>query len=103
MHKLLIVDDEPAICASLMFALEDKYLVTTASSDREALALLAKQEFNIVLLDLKLGSADGMEVLKHIKEFDNSIIVIIMTAYGSIKSSVAAIKAGAFYYLDKYG
>ncbi|SMC79417.1 sigma-54-dependent transcriptional regulator [Sporomusa malonica] len=101
MHKLLLVDDEPAICTSLTFALEDKYLVSTAGSAQEALAAIAKQEFNIVLLDLKLGSADGMEVLTQIKEFDSSIIVIIMTAYGSIKSSVAAIKAGAFYYLTK--
>ncbi|CVK20544.1 sigma-54-dependent transcriptional regulator [Sporomusa sphaeroides] len=101
MHKLLIVDDEPAICTSLYFALEDKYLVTMANSAEEALAAVAKQEFNIVLLDLKLGSADGMEVLKAIKQIDGSIIVIIMTAYGSIQSSVAAIKAGAFYYLTK--
>lgn len=101
MHKLLLVDDEPAICTSLTFALEDKYLVSTAGSAHEALAAIAKQEFNIVLLDLKLGSNDGMEVLTQIKEFDSSIIVIIMTAYGSIKSSVAAIKAGAFYYLTK--
>jgi two-component system response regulator AtoC len=101
MHKLLIVDDEPAICTSLYFALEDKYLVTTAGSADEALAAVARLEFNIVLLDLKLGNADGMEVLNQIKKIDSNIIVIIMTAYGSIKSSVAAIKAGAFYYLTK--
>lgn len=101
MHKLLIVDDEPAICTSLCFALEDNYSVTTAGSADEALAQVARLEFNIVLLDLKLGNADGMEVLKQIKKIDSSIIVIIMTAYGSIQSSVAAIKAGAFYYLTK--
>ena len=101
MLKILIVDDEPAICSSLSFALEDNYLVKTAGSGEEALAVLAKQEMDIVLLDLRLGNADGMEVLHQIKTLDSSIIVIIMTAYGSIKSSVAAIKAGAFYYLTK--
>jgi DNA-binding NtrC family response regulator len=101
MHKILIVDDELAICTSLAFALEDKYMVATAGSAAEVMTILTKQEFNIVLLDLKLGNADGMDVLRQIKEFDSSLIVIIMTAYGSIKSSVAAIKAGAFYYLTK--
>ncbi|WP_094604863.1 Regulatory protein AtoC [Sporomusa silvacetica DSM 10669] len=101
MLKILIVDDEPAICTSLAFALEDNYLVATAGSAEEALTVIAQQEFAIILLDLKLGSVDGMEVLQQIKKIDSSIIVIIMTAYGSIKSSVAAIKAGAFYYLTK--
>lgn len=101
MHKVLIVDDEPAICSSLTFALEDNYAVTTAGSAEEALAAIAKQDIAIVLLDLKLGDTDGLEVLKQIKAVDDSIIVIIMTAYGSIKSSVTAIKTGAFYYLTK--
>lgn len=101
MHKLLIVDDEQAICTSLAFALEDRYAVVTAGSAAEAMAAVSRQEFDLVLLDLKLGSADGIDVLREIKAVDSSIIVIIMTAYGSIKSSVAAIKAGAFYYLTK--
>ena len=101
MHRLLIVDDEPAICTSLYFALEDRFLVTTAGSADEALAAVARLEYQIVLLDLKLGNVDGMDVLAQIKQLDSSIIVIIMTAYGSIQSSVAAIKAGAFYYLTK--
>lgn len=101
MLKILIVDDEPAICTSLMFALEDNYVVATAGSAEQALATISKQDCDIVLLDLKLGSVDGMEVLQQIKNIDSNIIVIIMTAYGSIKSSVAAIQAGAFYYLTK--
>lgn len=101
MHKILIVDDEPAICASLAFALEETYTVFTAGSTDEALAIIAAQEIDIVLLDLKLGGEDGLEALSRIKRYDDSIIVIIMTAYGSIKSSVAAMKAGAFYYLTK--
>lgn len=101
MLKILIVDDEPAICTSLTFALEDSYVVATASSADEALTAIDKQEFDIILLDLKLGNVDGMEVLQQIKKIDSSMIVIIMTAYGSIKSSVTAIKAGAFYYLTK--
>lgn len=101
MFKILVVDDEPAICTSLAFALEDNYTVATAGSAEEALTAIGMQAFDIILLDLKLGNADGMKVLQQIKTIDSSIVVIIMTAYGSIKSSVAAIKAGAFYYLTK--
>ncbi|SDF67932.1 sigma-54-dependent transcriptional regulator [Sporolituus thermophilus] len=101
MYKVLIVDDEPAICASLAFALEETYTVFTAGSTDEALAIIAAQEIDIVLLDLKLGGEDGLEALSRIKRYDDSIIVIIMTAYGSIKSSVTAMRAGAFYYLTK--
>lgn len=101
MLKILIVDDEPAICSSLAFALEDNYMVATAGSAEAALTAITEQAFDLILLDLKLGSVDGMEVLQQIKERDSNMIVIIMTAYGSIKSSVAAIKAGAFYYLTK--
>ena len=101
MLRILIVDDEPAICTSLAFALEDNYVVATAGTAEKALAAISKRDCDIVLLDLKLGSVDGMEVLQQIKNIDSNIIVIIMTAYGSIKSSVDAIKAGAFYYLTK--
>lgn len=101
MGKILIVDDEPAICTSLAFALEERYTVYTAGHSEAALDIIATREVNVVLLDLKLGSCDGIEVLKKIKERDESIVVIIMTAYGSIQSSVAAMKAGAFYYLTK--
>lgn len=101
MHKILIVDDEPAICSSLAFALEEKYAIFTAGSAQDALECIAKQDIDIVLLDLKLGNYDGMDLLRQIKEQDSGIIVMIMTAYGSIKSSVAAIKAGASYYVTK--
>lgn len=101
MYKILIVDDEPAIRTSLAFALEDNYMVFTAGSEQEALKIIAANEINIVLLDLKLGTCDGIEVLGKIKNADERIIVIIMTAYGSIKSSVDAMKEGAFYYITK--
>ena len=101
MYKILIVDDEPAICTSLTFALEDYYTVFTACSEQETIDFIQNNEINMVLLDLKLGNSDGLEVLRHIKSVDEQIIVIIMTAYGSIKSSVDAMKAGAFYYITK--
>jgi len=101
MYRLLIIDDEPAICASLSFALEDSFLVAEAHSAAEGLRAIGSREFDIVLLDLKLGLDDGVEVLKQIKAEKPRMAVIMMTAFGSIHSSVAAMKAGAFYYLTK--
>ena len=101
MYRLLIIDDEPAICASLSFALEDSFSVAEAHSAAEGLRAIGNREFDIVLLDLKLGLDDGVEVLKQIKTEKPRMVVIMMTAFGSIHSSVAAMKAGAFYYLTK--
>ena len=101
MHHLLIADDEPAICASLSFALEDSFKVYAAHDADETLATLNRKEIDIVLLDLKLGASDGIEVLKQMKKDNPKLVVIMMTAFGSIQSSVAAMRAGAFYYITK--
>lgn len=101
MYKLIVIDDEPAICSSLQFALEDGYEVYTAYNEVDALEIIANGDIDVVLLDLKLGSNDGIQVLRKIKQLDERITVIIMTAYGSIQSSVDAMKAGAFYYITK--
>lgn len=98
---VLIIDDEPAICASLSLALKDKYVVHTALSAYEGLRLLEERGPHVVLLDLKIDGVDGMDVLRRIKAATPETPVIIMTAYGSIRSSVQAMRAGAFYYLPK--
>ena len=101
MRHLLIVDDEPAICASLSFALEDEFRVFEAHTAQAALAAVRQKDIDIVLLDLKLGQTDGMEVLQQMKREKPALVIIMMTAFGSIHSSVAAMKAGAFYYITK--
>lgn len=101
MYHLLIVDDEPAICASLSFALEDGFKVHEARTAAEALATIRNREIDIVLLDLKLGASDGIEVLKTMRLDNPRLVIIMMTAFGSIQSSVAAMREGAFYYITK--
>ncbi len=101
MRQLLIVDDEPAICASLSFALEDEFRVFEAHDAITALEAIRQKEIDIVLLDLKLGCSDGLEVLKQMKQEKSGLVIIMMTAFGSIHSSVAAMRAGAFYYITK--
>ncbi len=101
MNKLMIVDDEASICYSLEFALEGDYEVYTARNPKDALKLLDEHGIDIVLLDLKLGEYDGMDLLRQIKREYKDVTVIIMTAYASIDTTVEAIKEGAYYYLKK--
>lgn len=98
---ILIIDDEPGICTSLNLALKNEYNVVTFNSAQQALKLIENQNFNVVLLDLKIGAESGLDVLKKIKEIDSNVVVIMMTAYGSIGTSVEAMKNGAFNYLTK--
>jgi two-component system response regulator AtoC len=100
-QTILIVDDEKAIRDSLCFALEDKYHVVTACDPNEVYNILSENEVSVVLLDMKLGRFDGLEVLRKIKNEFEGVEVIMMTAFGSIKSSVQAIREGALNYLTK--
>ncbi len=96
-----VIDDEQGICTSLYFALKRKFEVSTFLDAQSALENLDKESCDIVLLDLKIGPENGIEVLKQIKERDSSTIVIMMTAYASIDTSVEAMKHGAYTYLTK--
>ncbi|NLJ58189.1 MAG: sigma-54-dependent Fis family transcriptional regulator [Tissierellia bacterium] len=98
---VLIIDDEPSICASLKLGLKNDYNVVAFNSSPPALDLLEKQNFSVILLDLKIGAENGLSVLKEIKKIDPKVVVIMMTAYGSIGTSVEAMKNGAFNYLTK--
>ena len=100
-EKLLIVDDEVNICTSLRFALEDRYDVSTADCAAEGLRKFQEDSYSLCLIDLKIGEVNGIELLEKIKALDESVIVIMITAYASIQSSVEAIKKGAYTYLTK--
>lgn len=99
--RIWIVDDEQGICISLTFALKNTYDVKTFQNSAPLLEQLQRESCDAILLDLKLGDENGLDVLRAIKEADSTIAVIIMTAYASIGTSVEAMKAGAFTYLTK--
>ncbi|WIF94100.1 sigma-54-dependent transcriptional regulator [Caminicella sporogenes] len=101
MNKLLIIDDENSICSSLKFVFEDDYDVYTATNIFEVKKCIEKINFDLVLLDLKFGDIDGIDILNMIKNIQNKAVVIIMTAYGTIESSIKAIKTGAYDYISK--
>ncbi len=101
MNKILIIDDEISICDSLEFALEDVYEVYSTQNPNEGIEIIKNKDIDVVILDLKIGAIDGLQVLKQIKVVKEEIQVIIMTAYGSIESTVEAIKMGAINYVSK--
>ena len=99
--RIWIVDDEQGICVSLTFALKSSYEIRTFQASAPLYEQLQRESCDVLLLDLKLGDEDGLDVLKRVKDIDPSISVIIMTAYASIGTSVEAMKAGAYTYLTK--
>ncbi|PYZ92651.1 sigma-54-dependent Fis family transcriptional regulator [Salipaludibacillus keqinensis] len=101
MVHMLILDDEQSICSSLTFALEDNYKVTATTDPQEAVDLVEHNTYQLCLLDLKIGNVDGVSVLKQFKQLQPSMEVIMITAYGTIESSVAALQNGAFSYITK--
>ncbi|NUN23883.1 MAG: sigma-54-dependent Fis family transcriptional regulator [Candidatus Jettenia caeni] len=100
--KILVVDDEIGYRKVLQNALTERgFLVKTAESGEDALDELKKQEFSIVIIDMKLpGGIDGLELLQRVKGMYNSS-VLIMTAYGGIETAVEAMRRGAFNYITK--
>jgi two-component system response regulator AtoC len=99
--KVLIIDDEQSICITLATAMKTKYDAKYSTSADQGMEMLQTEKYHLVFLDLRIGEDNGLDVLKAIKSFDQTIAVIMMTAYGTIDSSVEAIKNGAYNYLSK--
>lgn len=101
MHNILVIDDETSILTALKFALEDHFNVFVATNPIDGLETIDNKNIDLVLLDQFLGDYHGLEILKTIKSKDSRIIVISMTAYGSIEDSIESIQNGAYYYITK--
>ncbi|NOY61408.1 MAG: sigma-54-dependent Fis family transcriptional regulator [Calditrichaeota bacterium] len=100
--KILVIDDENLICWSFEKKLSNKnYDVVTADSGEKGLELAETMVPDVVFIDNKLPGISGLEVLKRIKEFNETAILIFMTAYGTIETAVQAMKLGAFEYVNK--
>ena len=100
--KIFIVDDELVMRKSLSGWLErDGYEVDTAESGEEAIEKLKKTRFDLLLVDIKMEGISGLDVLKHVRENDPDLAVVMITAYGSISTAIEAMKNGAHDYLLK--
>jgi DNA-binding NtrC family response regulator len=100
--SILVVDDEKSQREILEMILSGEgYDVTTASSGEAALKFAKDRRFDLALTDLKMTGMDGIELLQHLLAQDSSIIVILLTAHGSIESAKDSLRRGAFDYLQK--
>src|SRR6476620_8090247 len=98
---ILVVDDEALIRWSLSERLKSEgYDVLEADTGRAALEQLP-EGVDLVLLDYRLPDTDGVSVLRKIKEFDQDILVVLLTAYASVETAVEAMKLGAYHFADK--
>jgi DNA-binding NtrC family response regulator len=100
---IVIVDDEPDLLDLLKLILTAKtdYKVFTTTKPSEAIDWCREYHADVLISDLRMPEMEGIELLKLIKQIDPYIPLIIMTAYGSIESSVEAMRHGAFDYITK--
>ena len=100
--KILVVDDEERICEAVERALERTgYQVEISLDAMDALEKIHKASWDMVICDIKMPVMDGMILLDRIKEYDSSIVVLMITGYASIESAVEAVKKGAQEYIPK--
>ena len=100
--RILVIDDEPAIRDSLRMILEyEDYQFSGAGSGQEGLASVQRERPDLVLLDIKMPGMDGMEVLRKLHAFDETLPVVMISGHGTTATAVEAIRSGAIDFLDK--
>jgi NtrC-family two-component system response regulator AlgB len=100
--RVLVIDDEKNIRATLSLCLEQTgCAVTPVSSATSALSALSQQPYDLAFLDLRLGDANGLDVIAKLLAENPNLLIVVMTAYATIDTAVEAIKRGAADYLPK--
>jgi DNA-binding NtrC family response regulator len=101
-QNVLVVEDEELMRSILRQLLEDEgFSVMTADSAENALEIFPANDIAVTLTDIKMSGMDGLELLDQLKTIDDEAIVIIMTAYSSVDSAIAALRKGAYDYVTK--
>jgi DNA-binding NtrC family response regulator len=102
MKKLLVVEDEKNLRDGIVTAFQDVgWEVSQASDGAEAIAMLESEVYDVLVTDYQMPGNDGIEVLKRCKMINESTVVLMMTAYGTIESAVEAMQAGTYDYILK--
>jgi DNA-binding NtrC family response regulator len=99
--RVLIVDDEPLIVEVLSEHFKTEFDVETAGNGADALGAILRQRPDVVLLDINMPRMNGVEVLKDIKQIDDSIAVIMVTANEQVQLAAESLRSGAFGYVPK--
>ena len=101
-YRLLLVEDELSSAKYLARILDSEgYATDWASSAEQALSRMGKEDYDLLVIDKVLPGMDGLDLLRHAKEANPDILAVIVTAYGSIKSAVEALKLGASDFVEK--
>jgi two-component system response regulator PilR (NtrC family) len=102
MEKILIIDDEKSILDLLNVVFEKEgYLVKTSLSATRAVELIGNEDIDMIISDIKMPKMSGMELLRYVRKNRPDIPIVMITAYGTIKQAVEALKAGAMDYIVK--
>ncbi|MDH4071216.1 MAG: response regulator [Ignavibacteria bacterium] len=100
--RLLVVDDEDALRTVLCSELKSEgFAVQDASDGDEAIDILERDEFDLVLLDIKMPKVNGFDVLKHVKEKHPSTKVVMLTGFADLKNAIESKKLGAEDFVSK--
>ena len=100
--RILVIDDEPLMAGALkQHLIEEGYTVDTAATGAEAIELFDLGGHHLAICDLQLPDMDGLQVLRHMKDARPATEVIVVTGFGTVPRAVEAIKAGAFYFVEK--
>ena len=100
-RRLLVVDDEPLILEVLTEHFKSDYEVETALNGADALGAILRSRPDVVMLDINMPRMNGVQVLKDIKQIDDSIAVIMVTANEQVAMAADALRSGAFGYVPK--
>ncbi len=100
--KVLVIDDDPSICQTVGLLLEDHgYSPRTYSDPDEAIATAEQESFQIALVDLRMPTMDGVEVVERLKQIDDRMSCIVMTAYPDLDSATETMRRGTCDYIPK--
>lgn len=100
--RILVTDDDPPVVATLTGLVERlSYLVFSAGSGEEALEILRSEKIDLLITDIHMPGMGGIELMKRVRELYPDIQIMVITGYGDLKTSVAAMQYGAFNYLQK--
>ena len=101
-NRIMVVDDEEALRTVLSSELEGEgYEVGSAGDGQEAIDILTKQEFDLILLDIKMPNVDGFEVLKFVKDRHPKTKVVMLTGFADLKNAIESKKLGAEDFVSK--
>jgi response regulator RpfG family c-di-GMP phosphodiesterase len=99
--RILIVDDEPEITAILSDLFAAKYYSTSAASAEEALQVLAKNDYELVVSDITMPGMSGLEMIPHVRNMSPNTVVVMISGMQTVESAIDALRLGAFDYVMK--